>query len=193
MLLVCVTLRPPVGQHSISILSRHGDTVVGGYKAVLHDGSSCRWWLAHSLGTSLFGVRSPDQGCDIRCINLALNIIYCVLLSGWSAASKLGQVRLSHIARVFRMTRHYKPLFPSTWCLYQAKYSIPHRGELRNLSWTPHSCLEKNMGTKSLAVMCPVFLLLTSKEPVCPRVELILKIIIILQIIFLGFIKSKPC
>ena len=34
---------------------------------------------------------------------------------------------------------------------------------------------------------------LTSKEPVCPRVELILKIIIILLIIFLGFIKSKPC
>ena len=29
----------------------------------------------------------------------------------------------------------------------------------------------------------------TSKEPVCPWVELILKIIII----FLGFIKSKPC
>ena len=28
---------------------------------------------------------------------------------------------------------------------------------------------------------------------VCPRVELILKIIIILLIIFLGFIKSKPC
>ena len=33
----------------------------------------------------------------------------------------------------------------------------------------------------------------TSKEPVCPRVELIIKIIIILLIIFLGFIKSKPC
>ena len=33
----------------------------------------------------------------------------------------------------------------------------------------------------------------TSKEPVGPRVELILKIIIILVIIFLGFIKSKPC
>ena len=33
----------------------------------------------------------------------------------------------------------------------------------------------------------------TSKEPVCPRVELILKIIIILLIVFLGFIKSKPC
>ena len=32
-----------------------------------------------------------------------------------------------------------------------------------------------------------------SKEPVCPRVESILKIIIILLIIFLGFIKSKPC
>ena len=32
----------------------------------------------------------------------------------------------------------------------------------------------------------------TSKEPVCPRDELLLKIIIILLIIFLGFIKSKP-
>ena len=38
-----------------------------------------------------------------------------------------------------------------------------------------------------------VFTITTSKEPVCPRVELILKIIIILLIIFLGFIKSKPC
>ena len=36
-------------------------------------------------------------------------------------------------------------------------------------------------------------IIVTSKEPVCPRVELILKIIIILLIIFLGFIKSKPC
>ena len=36
-------------------------------------------------------------------------------------------------------------------------------------------------------------LYVTSKEPVCPRVELIFKIIIILLIIFLGFIKSKPC
>ena len=34
---------------------------------------------------------------------------------------------------------------------------------------------------------------ITSKEPVCPRVELILKIIIILLIIFLGFIKIKLC
>ena len=31
------------------------------------------------------------------------------------------------------------------------------------------------------------------RNRVCPRVELILKIIIILPIIFLGFIKSKPC
>ena len=38
-----------------------------------------------------------------------------------------------------------------------------------------------------------LFSVYTSKEPVCPRVELILKIIIILLIIFLGFIKSKPC
>ena len=39
----------------------------------------------------------------------------------------------------------------------------------------------------------PACVVVTSKEPVCPRVELILKIIIILLIIFLGFIKSKPC
>ena len=38
-----------------------------------------------------------------------------------------------------------------------------------------------------------VLVIITSKEPVCPRVELIFKIIIILLIIFLGFIKSKPC
>ena len=31
------------------------------------------------------------------------------------------------------------------------------------------------------------------RNRVCPRVELILKIIIILLIIFLGFIKTKPC
>ena len=32
-----------------------------------------------------------------------------------------------------------------------------------------------------------------ARNRVCPRAELILKIIIILLIIFLGFIKSKPC
>ena len=32
-----------------------------------------------------------------------------------------------------------------------------------------------------------------ARNRVCPQVELILKIIIILLIIFLGFIKSKPC
>ena len=40
---------------------------------------------------------------------------------------------------------------------------------------------------------CISIIVSTSKEPVCPRVELIVKIIIILLIIFLGFIKSKPC
>ena len=39
----------------------------------------------------------------------------------------------------------------------------------------------------------PVYIVATSKEPVCPRVELLLKIITILLIIFLGFIKSMPC
>ena len=47
----------------------------------------------------------------------------------------------------------------------------------------PVSCFDGNMVVSAG----------TSKEPVCPRVELIFKIIIILLIIFLGFIKSKPC
>ena len=47
-------------------------------------------------------------------------------------------------------------------------------------------------GVPQGSVLVPI-LFLTSQEPVCPRVELILKIIIILLIIFLGFIKSKPC
>ena len=42
-------------------------------------------------------------------------------------------------------------------------------------------------------LVVPTYIIGTSKEPVCPRVELKLKIIIILLIIFLGFIKSKPC
>ena len=44
-----------------------------------------------------------------------------------------------------------------------------------------------------VATVCSAGVYDTSKEPVCPRVELILKIIIILLIIFLGFIKSKHC
>ena len=49
------------------------------------------------------------------------------------------------------------------------------------------------LATLALVDKLPVQIVTTSKEPVCPRVELILKIIIILLIIFLGFIKSKPC
>ena len=45
----------------------------------------------------------------------------------------------------------------------------------------------------ALGNVLPTIIVLTSKEPVCPRVELILKIIIILLIIFLGFSKNKPC
>ena len=52
---------------------------------------------------------------------------------------------------------------------------------------------EKSSGANVIHTFLQPCVLLTSKEPVCPRVELILKIIIILLIIFLGFIKSKPC
>ena len=49
------------------------------------------------------------------------------------------------------------------------------------------------MVSKAESIVLCLSSCITSKEPVCPRVELILKIIIILLIIFLGFIKSKPC
>ena len=58
--------------------------------------------------------------------NQALNIRDCVSLVGrrWSAASKLGQVCLPHIASVVWM-RRFKPLVPSIassiWCLCQGK------------------------------------------------------------------------
>ena len=50
-----------------------------------------------------------------------------------------------------------------------------------------------NLHEHLLIIIYLIVIVITSKEPVCPRVELILKIIIILLIIFLGFIKSKPC
>ena len=55
-------------------------------------------------------------------------------------------------------------------------------------------CLPRiSLAVSVTAIIIAVIIVYTSKEPVCPRVELIFKIIIILLIIFLGFIKSKPC
>ena len=56
-----------------------------------------------------------------------------------------------------------------------------------------HAMVRTRQWTVSQVTRYPAPFYVTSKEPVCPRVELILKIIIILLIIFLGFIKSKPC
>ena len=53
--------------------------------------------------------------------------------------------------------------------------------------------LAKSYNLIGLAECDSSCIIVTSKEPVCPRVELIFKIKIILLIIFLGFIKSKPC
>ena len=57
-------------------------------------------------------------------------------------------------------------------------------------------CLEHYLPTIYMQnrkeLLCPLDRL-PVRNRVCPRVELILKIIIILLILFLGFIKSKPC
>ena len=66
----------------------------------------------------------------------------------------------------------------------QSLSHLPHQQP--RVSHRPEKREEDQVG------MC-VKLKSTSKEPVCPRVELILKLIIILLILFLGFIKSKPC
>ena len=55
---------------------------------------------------------------------------------------------------------------------------------LLSLGWCLVFCLTGLMYTRQVT---------RATHRVCPRVELILKIIIILLIIFLGFIKSKPC
>ena len=67
------------------------------------------------------------------------------------------------------------------------KYSSPATAQFAS-EVTHHEC-----DIKAWYVLSRPAIGNTSKEPVCPRVELILKIIIILLIIFLGFIKSKPC
>ena len=64
---------------------------------------------------------------------------------------------------------------------------------LRFISANPFVRLSVKCFKHSHAAMSPALIVNTSKEPVCPRVELILKIIIILLIIFLGFSKNKPC
>ena len=69
------------------------------------------------------------------------------------------------------------------------KFSVPYRKQL-HIEWI----LPRALSTvQYCGIRCYSHIIDTSKEPVCPRVELILKIIIILLIIFLGFIKSKPC
>ena len=67
----------------------------------------------------------------------------------------------------------------------------------QSASWKRIVCAATRAAKKGTDVSrltgCISIIFSTSKEPVCPRVELIFKIIIILLIIFLGFIKSKPC
>ena len=70
----------------------------------------------------------------------------------------------------------------------------------RAVNWTNNNCMKINSNIAWSYLIQYVTcnrhvesIVKTSKEPVCPRVELILKIIIILLIIFLGFIKGKPC
>ena len=63
----------------------------------------------------------------------------------------------------------------------------------RQIGVCERSCSQQSHRWSPRMKKLDFFLAVTSKEPVCPRVELILKIIIILLIIFLGFIKSKPC
>ena len=64
---------------------------------------------------------------------------------------------------------------------------------LKCVSLNTRSIMNKKSELNIMVLDSDPHIIGTSKEPVCPRVELIFKIIIILLIIFLGFIKSKPC
>ena len=74
------------------------------------------------------------------------------------------------------------------------KYPTRAASPIQNAS-TPKSSLPFSKH-RSCALLCATKQVTCAthvRNRVCPRVELILKIIIILLIIFLGFIKSKPC
>ena len=67
-------------------------------------------------------------------------------------------------------------------------YRTIYIGERNDLvSWNLASIMHQTIiGTRQVTRATHV------RNRICPRVELILKIIIILLIIFLGFIKSRP-
>ena len=56
-----------------------------------------------------------------------------------------------------------------------------------------NACYDIDFIVISLQILGTGYPCYARERPFCPRLELILKIIIILLIIFLGFIKSKPC
>ena len=79
-------------------------------------------------------------------------------------------------------------------------FVLIQRSQLRVVSIKIHGSLE--VYTIIIKVYIIIMIIITTRQVtrathvrtrVCPWVELILKIIIILLIIFLGFIKSKPC
>ena len=95
------------------------------------------------------------------------------------------------------------PIKPTmrTQCVYRSDV-IRLRGYwvTAPMSHTPHACRQwQNQAREAFNFAAKVMLTRQVtrathvRNRVCPRVELILKIIIILLIIFLRFIKSKPC
>ena len=75
--------------------------------------------------------------------------------------------------------------------IVQDMYRLSKRQVVTQKGETEYFPIEVGLHQGS-ALSHPLFIIITSKEPVCPRVELTLKIIIILLIIFLGFSKNKP-
>ena len=93
----------------------------------------------------------------------------------------LGYITIESINR-----KHYRsviaPCIISVIRLKSIIHSTKNISQLVNCYWTLSSLKLTRQVTRATHV----------RNRVCPRVELILKIIIILLIIFLGFIKSKP-
>ena len=93
----------------------------------------------------------------------------------------LAEIALSALAAILVTECNNRTMPNSVLFILQENWALFY---LCLAAWHVHSTMKK---------FCTVHIVYTSKEPVCPRVELILKIIIILIIIFLGFTKSKPC
>ena len=96
-----------------------------------------------------------------------------------------GIIEAKHDTQIYRsFCAPYDQTLPIPfWLLKKKQLQYSHRHWMTVADGEPVTLFITRQVTRATHV----------RNRVCPREELILKIIIILLIIFIGFIKSKPC